>query len=396
MNKRGVVNPNPQSMIALLIFIIGMSMIIYIMFLPPADRAELLEQNRTYLDDGKKDTITELLEKEPGRLSNIAEDVVIRDLPAFNLYTRTDATKLIELDSIYIKKSLYEEQVWNTTFEIEDTANTDNFVLSFSAPKRNGMLTIILNDRIIFANELSSQSPSPIRIPKDLLDDSNYLSFQVSGPGIEFWKSNEMILEDLIISADYTDRTSQENRQTFMITEEEIDNLEYLDMRFVADCKSLETGPMEIYLNKRLIYSSVPDCGELIVVPTVDASRLRQGENDFVFRTERGNYLLYSIEIKLKLKQSIFPTYYFNLNEERYDKIQSGIADINLTLEFPNSIDRKKAVLMVNDYMAEIETYDGTYQRLISSFVREGNNAIEIRPKGDKIDILELRVFMAE
>ncbi len=396
MKKAQLTNPNPQSMISLLIFIIGLALVLYIMFLPPGPRAELLEQNRTTPDDGIKDSVTVLLQKEPGRLSNIAEDEITQDIPSFNLFTRTDAKKLIELDSVYIKKSLFEEQMRNLTFEIGNIENSDNFVLSFSAPARTGILTIILNGNIVLSKEITTPSPSPLRLPKDFLKEVNALVFRVSGPGIEFWKSNEYILEQVSITGDVTDKSSQENRQTFIVTEQQIENLQFMELRFVADCKSTDSGPLEIYLNKRLIYSSVPDCSQKTEVPAVEAPRLRENENDLLFRTDKGNYLLYSIELKLKLKQPIFPTYFFQLDKEQFNKTGSGKSDLNMTLLFPNSIDRKKGVVLINDYIMEIETYDAFYMRKINKFVREGNNAVEIRPKAEKLDVVELKVFMAE
>jgi hypothetical protein len=397
MKKAQLTNLNPQSMTALLIFIIGLTLVMYIMFLPPADRAELLEQNRTYKDGEKpKNIIRTLMTKEPGRLTNLAEDVVVKDLPSFNLFTRTDATSLISFDSIYIKKSLFEEQQRNISFNIDDFENTDNYVLSYTAPTRRGILTIVLNGNIILSRELTTASPSPLRLPRDYLENRNNLIFKVSGPGIEFWKSNEYIIENLQITADYTDRSSQENIQSFYISEQEKDNMESFQLRFVADCKALSSGPMEIYLNKRLIYNSVPDCGTRVLVPEVDGSRINHGENDLLFRTEKGNYLLYGLEITIKLREPIFPTYYFQLDEETFKKIERDDADVNVTLLFPNSIDRKKGVILINDYITEVDTYEASYSRNIDPFVRKNNNAIEIRPTTDKLDITELKIVLAE
>ena len=78
-------------------------------------------------------------------------------------------------------------------------------VLSFSTPKHEGRLTITLNGVIIHENEVNTASPSPITLPKDLLKQNNNLVFSVSGPGIEFWKSNEFIIDDMKITADVTD-----------------------------------------------------------------------------------------------------------------------------------------------------------------------------------------------
>lgn len=397
MKKAQLTNLNPQSMVTLLIFIIGLTLVIYIMFLPPEDRAILLEQNRTYANgENPKNHITILMTKEPGRLTNLAEDEVIKDLPSFNLFTRTDAQSLIDFDSIYIKKSLFEEQSRNISFKVDDFENTNNYVLSFTAPTHRGILTIILNDNILVSKEITSPSPSPIKLPRDYLENKNSLVFKVSGPGVEFWKSNEYIIENLKITADYTDKSSQENIQSFYVSEQEKDNLESFELRFVVDCKASVSGPIEIYLNKRLIYNSVPDCGSKILVPEVDGSRINQGENDLLFRTDKGNFLLYSLETKFRLKEPIFPTYYFQLDAETFDNIEADEADINVTIVFPNSVDRKKGVILINDYMTEVDTYDAYFSRNIDPFVRKNNNAIEIRPKTDKLDITELKIVLAE
>ena len=172
--------------------------------------------------------------------------------------------------------------------------------------------------------------------------------------------------------------------------------MEFFQLSFVADCRASEVGQLQIYINKRVIYSSVPDCGTKIQVPPVEASRLREGENDLLFITEKGNFIIYGVEGKLKLKKPIFPTYYLYIDSDTYKKIKEGKADINVSLLFPNSVDRKKGVLFVNDYFVEIETYESSFSRVVNSFLRQGNNAFEVRPKTEKLDILELQVLMAE
>ena len=140
----------------------------------------------------------------------------------------------------------------------------------------------------------------------------------------------------------------------------------------------------------------MPDCGTSVLIPPVDGSRLIEGENDLLFRTEKGNYLLYGIEAKLHLKKPLFPTYFFNLDAETFNKVKNDEGDLNVSILFPNSEDRKKGIILVNDYILEIETYDTFYNRKINSFVRQGNNAVEIQPKDEKLDIVELHVFLAE
>jgi len=386
---------SPQSYISLLIFMIGVLIIVYILMLPPGDRAELLDQNRTNADDGIKDDITVLMTREPGTLTNIAEDEVVNDLPAFNLFTRTDATIIEEYDSFYIMKSLFEEKTKEIAFQIDDSENTEDVVLSYTAPVNEGRLTIDLNGETIMSQELDTKSPSPLKLPADLLQDSNRLVFSTSGPGILFWEVNEFNIENLKITAEVTDVSGRENKQIVYITQQELDNLELFELSFAVDCKATAVAPIQIYLNKRQIYYSIPDCGSLVKVPAVSPQRLRVGENDLLFQTEKGNYQLYRIEANLELKEPVFPTYYFTLSKKEYNKVKKGDAYVNVTLLFSNDEDRKKGFLRVNGVRYDINTYDMGFNKKANEFIREGNNAVEIEPDTE-LDILELRVIFAE
>lgn len=387
---------NPANYIALLIFVIGISLIVYILMLPPIDRAELLEQNRTVKGDGKKDLVTVLMTKEPGTLSNVADTEIINDLPSFTLFSRTDSSVLTEFQAIYVKKSLFEEQSRNISFSIDNPDNTDNYVLSFTTSRHSGILTIYLNGNILTSEEYSTGSPAPIRLPKDWLQKENNLQFRVSGPGIEFWKSNEYMIQNMKITADVTDRSGVENKQIFVINEQEKANLESFELKFVADCKASDVSPMQIYLNKRLIYSSIPDCNMPTKVAPQEASRIKEGENDLLFRAEKGFYDVYSVETKMILEKPLYPTYYFYLQPEKYDETQSDKADINITMYFTDDETEKKGIVLINGIKREIDDTAQDFNWKVNNYIRKGNNAVEIQPVSDKLNILELNVILVE
>src|SRR3989338_8453238 len=92
---------NPQQYISLLIFVIGVILIFYILMLPPKDRADLLDQKTQAEDDTEKDVISVLLLREPGTLRDIPETEIILDLPAFEMFSRTDSKELVQYASIY-------------------------------------------------------------------------------------------------------------------------------------------------------------------------------------------------------------------------------------------------------------------------------------------------------
>jgi hypothetical protein len=398
-NKKAQLAPGPANQAALLVLIIGVSVVLYILMLPPADRADLLEENETDEDNGEfKDNITILLLKEPGTLDYLAKEEIEFDIPSFNLYTRTDAVVLVDFDSLYIKKTLFNYEYQNLTFEVKDIDTTDNFMLSFTAPKHKGILTVLLNGYQILKKELKNENPEPLRLPKDYLNKQNILEFEVSGPGMNFWEANEYSLENIKITADITDYSGQVNRQTFIVSKQEKGLLkERAEMVFIADCNINEVGPLNIYLNNYQIYSGIPDCGHKIKLPPISRDKILEGENTLRFRTEKGTYLLYSIELKIELEEPIYPTYYFTIDEDdEIESIENYDADLNVTLIFSNEKDYKKGEIWLNGYITEIETYDKVYTRKLNHYIRQGNNAIEIRPKSEKLEVIELKVIFAE
>lgn len=390
---------------ALLIAVIGLAIILYILMLPPADRAELLGENITYSsssgngDDGgsasEQQYVEVILQKEPGVIEFLADDVSEIDIPSFNIFTKTEGTVLASFDSIYIRKSVFSESVKNITFKIDDLEFTENALLSFTAKNRTGRLSVSLNGEELLNKELDTDSPAPIKLLKSDLREENILVFEVSGPGAEFWKANEYILENIQITADITDISGQENKQFFILTEQQKNLLEKADISFVADCSADEAIPMETYVNKKLIYSGIPDCGGKTELP-LDAEKLVEGENNLWFRSEGGNYLLYSIKVVLDLKKPITPTYYFDLSDEQFKKIEDGDGQIDIELVFANSDDYKKGTVKVNDGTLEIETQESSMERSLDPYVRAGNNVIEIIPERNDLQIIEVSVVYGE
>ncbi|MFH0875247.1 MAG: hypothetical protein V1859_04880 [archaeon] len=397
IGKRGQA-PGPASQAALLILVIGFAIIMYILMLPPEDRADLLGENKSYVSDGiHKENITVLVVKEPGTLDYLAKDTVDIDIPSFNLMTKTSAEVLVYFDSIYIRKSLFNYAYRNISFQLKDNENIDNFVLSFAAKKFKGILTIKLNGNIILSKELSNANPEPLQLPVDYLKKENLFEFEVSGPGTNFWESNEYILENVKITADITDLTGQENREEFLVSGQEKSLLLNGVLTFVIDCTENNVMPIHVYLNNKEVFSGIPDCGSKMILPKISGDRILEGTNTLRFKADKGVYLLYNVRIQLKLEKPIYPTYYFSIEEgDMFTNTQNKKGDLNITLTFSEGEEYKKGEIWLNGFITEIDTKEKVYTKKLNQYARKGNNAIEIRPKKDKLEVVELKVIYAE
>ncbi|MEK6948837.1 MAG: hypothetical protein AABX34_01355, partial [Nanoarchaeota archaeon] len=286
------------------------------------------------------------------------------------------------------------------SFSLEDLENTDNLILSFNAKKHEGILTIKLNNEIIFENDIETENAAPVKLKKSLLEDDNSLEFSVSSVGFRFWKTNEYSLDDIRILGDITDRSKQESRNVFTLTDEELSNIESAELRFVPYCKGEDkVGMLDISVNNRNVFSAVPVCRDPYRQP-IPVGVLNSGENRVIFKTNKGSYSVEQIKLEFAEKEVKPKVYFFEANESQIKMIEDGDKDAILTIEFADDERLKRADLNINDRLREIDTEDKSYTKKLNDgrdpdLLKEGNNFIEITPR-TRLDIVEIRVQLED
>ena len=378
---------------ATLIAVIAGLIILYLLVLPPAEREKILADNLT--EEGKEEGIVKetktLLSINPGRLDYLAQKDVEHIIPSVNLNIISEAKVLKEVNSMYVKRSLFSENKGNITFSIDDVTGVENVLLNFIATQREGRLTIKLNGNVIFNNEITSINIEPIKL-KEYLKNFNVLEFTVAAPpATNFWKTNEYLLENIIITADLVRKEGQESKNIFIVSSVEKNNLEKAVLRFLPECVTGLVGPLNVWVNNFNVYSAVPDCGALSPPIEIPDYYLVSGENRLIFRTSRGNYLIDQIKIKSELETLVYPVYYFELTDERYKNVQNDKANVTLSLRFVDDVERKRARITVNGHMLSLDQTEIEFVEEITKWAEKGNNAIKIEPL-KTVDIVELEV----
>ncbi len=375
---------------AVLIAIIAALIVVYILFLPPETREQLLEGGQPGQGTAGVNYGQPLLLATPGRLDYQPENEIEHTVSPVTLFSRTSSTVLKSVATIFTKNAWFDKALATVTFSITDLPNTDNVLLSFNVRSHSGRLIITMNGQEIFNDEITTLNVEPIRLSKDLLQAENTLEFRVSDVGFSFWRSNGYSLENVRVTGDVTDISTQEARAVFLVTATEKDNLERAKLRFFPDCRPEEAGILEISLNSHNLFSAVPDCGflrELEVSPTL----LTQGENTLLFHTSRGAYLIDTIMLKSELKEAGFPTFYFEVPEDLFAAVRAGSANIILSMEFPDNVELKRAELFINGHQQGVDTRERVFLLGINPFLQPGNNVIEIKPH-TTLDIVNLQV----
>ncbi len=380
---------------AILVAIIAALIVMYILFLPPAEREALLEGNAT--EDGESSAVSgnaTILKESPGRLDYLSQKEIEHTLPSVNLYTTTKDVVFESRHSVYVKNAWFDKSFYNISFPIENLENTDNVNLVFNVKEASGKLTLKLNGRELYSSEIKTSNIEPIPLPKRHLEDENFIEVMVSGVGWKFWRTNEYTLENIKITGSVTDKSSQESKVAFQVSNTEKNNLDRVFLKFFPDCDVGGVGPLQIYLNNNEIFSSVPDCGVLRSLE-ISPHYLLSDENTLIFKTSRGKYLIDNLIVKSELKELTYPTYYFEMNESIHEDVLENKLDAVLYLMFPDDIEDKKAEIIVNTHKAGLNTQESGYSLNIDSYMREGNNVVEIRPK-TTLDVVELKVVLEE
>lgn len=383
---------------AVLVAVIAGLIMLYIIFLPESEREALLEgknvSDAKQVSSKNKDV---LLREFPGEI-DIVRGVVDKTIPNIFLFERTDAKELEKLNPILVRNGWFDKKSRTVSFRVDDLDNTDNIILSFNAKKHEDILTIKLNNEIIFESELDTETVEPIRLKKNLLEEDNALEFSVSSVGLKFWKTNEYSLDDIRIIGDITDKSKQESRNVFTLTENELFNTESSELRFVPYCKSEEkVGVLDVFVNNREIFSAVPVCQDPYRQP-IPVGILNLGENKVIFKTNKGSYSVEQIKVEFVEKEVRTKVFFFEVNESQINEIESGNKDAILTIEFVDDEKLKRADLIVNDRLIAIDQEDKVFTKTLNDgndpdFIEEGNNFIEIKPR-TMLDIIEIRVEM--
>lgn len=311
-----------SSSAAAFIAIMTVLIILYILFLPVNIREDLLGDNTGEISNGgnsaaQENTVT-LLKETVGKVTYIKDTEKYYDIPTVRIYAPTSGQLLKGTSSIYLINALFdkEKSIYIMNFDI-DKRSTKNVVLSFNVREHTGPLAISLNDREIFNGEISADKF--IKISDSDLYATNTLTFSVPSPGVIFWRANKYNIENIQLTADVTDYSSSSAIQQFTITNTEKENLESVTLYFRPMCTPSETGPLDIEFNNRIIFNSAADCGTRSFA-NLDINNVYAGSNELRFSVEKGSYLLDNLEVKVSLKEPVYKTYFFDIDDQFFVK----------------------------------------------------------------------------
>ncbi|HIG98481.1 TPA: hypothetical protein HA231_03600 [Candidatus Woesearchaeota archaeon] len=373
---------------AILVAVIGMFIVLYILFLPKGERDKVLDR-----DTEKSGAVSArlpgsvLLIENPGTLTKLMEREFEHRLASFNLFTKKEDTVLKSFDSIYVETSRGSDRRRAVALTVKD--RVENARLSFTVNSHSGNLVIRHNDEDLFTGEVETFT-EPISL--ELAEENVFEFYTDPVPWYKPFSKNFYDLRDVSISGSVERLDNKEAVQTIILGEEEANLLSEASLSFFVDCNVREVGRLAVNANGKLISSRVPDCGSPERLQ-LDPEDLSQGKNDFRFVAEKGSYLVDQVILRTKLKEPIFPVYFFSINNSLFRKIDNNTINSTLSLTFVDDRERKTATVEINGQKTRIDTRAANFSKSIDMFLTAGTNFIRLVPE-TTLHVLEMRVLL--
>lgn len=357
-------------------FIIIMLLIVlaYLFFLPFSEKCKIIPDlpecsnlpSGTGSVSNVQNAALSLLSENPGLIIP-KEDSAEYDIGTINLFNKeeTEIPIRISIDP-FVEKSWFSERVIEQQFSIPGEAREATIFLGITESSF-GSLIVKINEKVVA--KVSGEGIHIINVPSSMLGRDNILSLSSSTPMLPFMNS-KVIISTIIVKERYGLVQSELERDFSLIYD--LDDIQSATLTYDADCYSEDR--LIIKLNNATVINE-KICSSF----STEISDFLQKENKLEFSSE-GTFFIHDIKIKIKAQETDYPTYFFALSKENYDKIQNGKFLVMLKLGFSDK-NNKKLIVYVNGNAININTDKVSYETAISRLLVKGQNSVKLVPE---------------
>ncbi len=376
---------------AALVILVGLVIILYILFLPPADRAALLNEiNGSSYSSTVTDTSDFLLNEHPRTLYPDSQDVITHELNTVTLYSNKEDALLKEYNNIYVFSSKTDKKVFEDSFIFDSIYTFTNPVLILENVNSNSPLIVYFNGKEVYSG--TPKKNSIVKIKLDSVGRENKIFIETPDPSWwQFFSYNKASIGSVKLLATVNNNELLQSEQSFSVSQGEYDNFNTGYVKFLLSCTS-KPSKLVVRLNEFLLSNAIFDCNQPVKLE-FDKSSLIPGKNIISFKILDGVATIDRPVVKTILEKKVRPVYYFSLTEEQYSELKEGSKIAYLELNFVRNKDIYDLNVNINGKIFNIRSYDTNYKEDISRFLLEGENYIILAPR-TKVDVKDLFVYL--
>lgn len=369
-----------QAGAAVLVILTAVLILLYVLFLPPAERAALLGEEPVGVPPSVDPDQTNILYSSVPSLQE-TQGPLMRSLPSVTLRTVTSGNVLAERSGLSVSRTAFHQEP--ATFDFTVPEATNNVYLSFGVATASGNLVIRLDDRVIYDSEITSRSPNPIVLP--VSEGSYTLTFETSSVGFALWSRNQYDLTNVRITGDVTDFARASQVQRFVIVEPDRTDRVWLEFTPLCD---YESGRLTLALNGATVYSGTPECS-LPIAQDFALSRLDDGENVLEWTISEGMYIIDDPTIYIQREQATAADS-FTVSSELLSRLVTDDSELLMRLTFAQP--GARGVILLNGEELAFRTHRSSFAAPITPYVRAGSNEVVLLESDTPIAALEILV----
>ena len=383
--------------VGVLVLAIALFIALFVLFLPPEDRAELLDQDYND-DDTSSGDLVELLSERPGFISPLKEFATKHEVPDINLFVKTEPSTISLANRLEVTKGIVGGSSPITlSFDVQDISNIKDASLAFAANDPKGTLNIKLNGHSV-ESVPDEAGIHIIVLPINFLkQEDNKLELSASNPGIAFWTKNSFTLSEVSLKLEFERINAQESRD-ILLTQQEKESLELAKLKYFMVCNSKEmltrgTTPLSILLNGKRIFSTQTSCVSTTRQHDIDPEDLEAGNNDLTFSIEEGDFSFNQVILETQGDDKDRPSFSFFLNQGDYEDIKSGRDNLKVKLLLEEDNKAKNARIIINDVEYLMKTDNNEFTKSIRTAAERGTNFVQLVP-GNEFNVIGLKIFI--
>ncbi|GEM_PF-1321642 len=386
--------------VSYIILLLALSMILYLLFIPPSEREQILNQQTESNSYGNSSSTSSLASHEeilvtaPGLVTPDKAFGTEHQLPPINLFLKTEPSIVNLAQTLSVKNGMFDDVTPTLSFDL-DNADIKKVLVSFSVKDPAGELRLSVNGNAFFSQELTP-GIQVIELPLSFIKEKNKLDFSVSSPGLAFWSTNSYTLQNVAIKVEYERINTQETR-TFTITQTEKTTVNGASLNYGQYCNTpLTRGstPIRIFVNDNNIFTGTLTCTSTRQHYEFDPNFLVVGQNNVRFLLDNGDFFFNEVKLTTTSSQAQFPTYTFMLNNDQANVLQAGRKKGTVDFVFGVANQQKVGKLQVNGKEFSLRTDQNAVSIDVSSALTEGTNTIRFIPSSS-FEIVKLSVVLA-
>ncbi len=355
-----------QAGAAVLIALIAVLIIMYVLFLPPADRAVLL--NETSPATAVNTTGSNVIFQTVPTVAQ-QQGPETHGMPPFTVRTQTSGNVLADRSSLSVSRTAFSNSPETVVFDMPSSSS--NPLLSFTASSSTGGLRVLLNNVSIFDAVIQHPQVAPIQLPAGMLTSHNTLTFEADPVGFAIWQSHQTNLVNVRVTADVTSFAQAGQTQRIAITDPA--SIQSAGLVFVPDCPQKQ-GRLTVTMNGETIYSGFPDCGIPVHVELAQ-SHIKDGENVLSFSVGKGEYSIDQASVNV-LRQQQNTQKSFTISQNLLSQVAAQQRPILLRLAFAQP--EAQGVIILNGQQLAFRTHQQSFAAPITQYLHVGSNTIQV------------------